>query len=75
MYYTAHGLDADLVSREAFRNTSAVSSRSGLPSLTIRYGCPVLVLPVPACGDHCRPPRLRSGKVKLLLCACTAVLC
>eukprot|EP00903_Cladosiphon_okamuranus_P008571 g8222.t1 len=35
VYYTAHGLDADLVSREAFKNTSAVSSQSGLPSLTI----------------------------------------
>ncbi|CAM9231946.1 unnamed protein product, partial [Pylaiella littoralis] len=35
VHYTVHGLDTDLVSREAFRNTSAVSSQSGLPSLTI----------------------------------------
>ncbi|CAN0457428.1 unnamed protein product, partial [Ectocarpus sp. 8 AP-2014] len=36
VYFTAHGLDADLVSREAFKNTSAVSFQSGgLPSITI----------------------------------------
>lgn len=37
VYFTAHGLDADLVSREAFKNASAVSFQSGgLPSITIR---------------------------------------
>ena len=36
IYYTCHGKDADLVGREAFKNTSAVSVQGGLPSLTVR---------------------------------------
>ncbi|CAM9615807.1 unnamed protein product, partial [Scytosiphon promiscuus] len=35
VYYTAHGVDSDLVSREAFKNTSAISFHGGLPSITI----------------------------------------
>ncbi|CAM9130489.1 unnamed protein product, partial [Hapterophycus canaliculatus] len=35
VYYTAHGVDSDLVSREAFKNTSAISFQGGLPSITI----------------------------------------
>ncbi|CAM9404036.1 unnamed protein product [Sphacelaria rigidula] len=36
IYYTCHGVDADLVGREAYKSTSAVSVQGGLPSLTVR---------------------------------------